>query len=690
MENRDAQVYAADAVDRLWRAYLPFRRGRSIFGDLPRMLAILVLARFVETTGEPGSELVRRWKRAVTEARSGASPLVDLRAAMQDAGMNERFPVPDLLPARGRTIVDDGAPEDMPWAAAFLAELDKTSPLTEAEAAQVCDLLLERHVKDNPFSAGEFYTPRGVGDLMVRLTSPQAGDRILDPACGTGGILAAAAQRIAQSGRVDEASFEAYATDHSNVQLAKMNMVLHGVERPVVQAGDPLSLYQDKRDSRVDRVLGNPPFNQRIDRVDMAHWPFGTPPRANANFLWLQLAWSRLSDDGIAAMVMPAGAAFHSGRAATIRKEMLTGGALLGVIALPANLFQETSIPVHVWLLARDKSRHLSAGAENTVLFIDASSLGTQAPRQPRTLAAEDVDKICGRFVEWLRSPWTTFDEPGFSRAVTHEEVLRNAGDLNPRRYVAVERKEPERSPDFSRLLSQLDRATTDSSAEIRETFGAYEQLVRTRSAAPRVPLQSVINSSTRVLPEGKKSGRILAGPSGSLLRAGDYRDDGVPVVMPRDLTDDGFSTTNIRYVPADKAQGLDRFRLQRGDIVLARRGELGRCAVVRDEQQGWVCGTGCFILRLPSAIDAEYLSAYLRSPEAREWLDAHSTGSINMKTISLDVLGNLPIVVPDLETQRAIATMMTRLDDHKRVLQAQLELMQELRHEALEGILKN
>lgn len=157
---------------------------------------------------------------------------------------------------------------------------------------------------------------------------------------------------------------------------------------------------------------------------------------------------------------------------------------------------------------------------------------------------------------------------------------------------------------------------------------------------------------------------------------------------MPRDLTDDGFSTTNIRYVAADKAQGLDRFRLQRGDIVLARRGELGRCAVVRDEQQGWVCGTGCFILRLPSAIDAEYLAAYLRSPEAREWLDAHSTGSINMKTISLDVLGNLPIVVPDLETQRAIATMMTRLDDHKRILQAQLELMQELRHEALEGIL--
>ncbi|NDU72083.1 N-6 DNA methylase [Actinomadura sp. DSM 109109] len=690
MDYRDAQSYAADVVDRLWRAYLPFRRGRSIFGDLTRMLALLILARFVETKGEPGSELVKRWERAVTEARSGASPLVDLRAAVQNANMDERFPVPDLLPPRGGAIIGDGGPDDMPWAAAFLAELDRISPLSEVQAAQVCDLLLERHVQENSFSAGEFHTPRGVVDLIVGLMSPQTGDRILDPACGTGGVLAAAAQRIARSGRVDGASFEAYAMDHGNVQLAKMNMVLHGVERPAVQVADPLSLYQDGGHVLVDRVLGNPPFNQRFDRADTVHWPFGTPPRGNANFVWLQLAWSRLSDDGTAAMIMPAGAAFHGGRSAAIRKKMLTGGALLGVVALPANLFQETSVPVHIWLLARDKSRHLSAGAENTVLFIEASDLGTQAPRQPRTLAAEDVDRISNRFVEWLRSPLTTVDEPGFSRAVTHEEVLKNEGNLDPRRYVTVKRKEPEPSPNLSRLLNQLDQRPIDSNAEIWETFGTYEELVRTGGTTPRVPLQSIINSSTHILPEGTKPGRIIAGPSGSLIRADDYTEDGVPVVMPKDLTDDGFSTAGIRYLAAEKAHGLDRFRLRRGDIVLARRGELGRCAVVRNEQQGWVCGTGCFILRLPSAVDPDYLAAYLRSPEAREWLDAHSTGSITMKTISLHVLGNLPIAVPDLETQRAIATVMTRLDDHKQMLRAQLELVQEFRHEALKGILKS
>lgn len=184
--------------------------------------------------------------------------------------------------------------------------------------------------------------------------------------------------------------------------------------------------------------------------------------------------------------------------------------------------------------------------------------------------------------------------------------------------------------------------------------------------------------------------GLLLAGPSGSLIRAEAYVDaaDGVPVVMPKDLTNIGFSMTNIRYIAERQAESLERFRLHRGDIVLARRGELGRCAVVREEQQGWVCGTGCFLLRPPAALDADYLAAYLRSPEARKWLEARSTGSMTMKTISLNVLGNLPILVPDHETQRAIAGVMARLNEHERLLQEQLALTQTIRRDAVHGLL--
>jgi type I restriction enzyme M protein len=144
----------------------------------------------------------------------------------------------------------------------------------------------------------------------------------------------------------------------------------------------------------------------------------------------------------------------------------------------------------------------------------------------------------------------------------------------------------------------------------------------------------------------------------------------------------------SIRYITERDAEWLERFRLHRGDVVLARRGELGRCAVVRAEQHGWVCGTGCFVLRPPAELDADYFAAYLRSQEPRTWLEAHSTGSTTMKTISLNVLGELPVVLPDLGTQQAIAGAMTRLDEHERLLREQLALAQRIRRDALDGLL--
>lgn len=187
---------------------------------------------------------------------------------------------------------------------------------------------------------------------------------------------------------------------------------------------------------------------------------------------------------------------------------------------------------------------------------------------------------------------------------------------------------------------------------------------------------------------EALTPGLLLAGPSGSLIRADHYVDaaDGVPVVMPKDLTGNGFSTASIRYISERQATELKRFRLLCGDVVLARRGELGRAAVVREEQHGWVCGTGCFVLRPPSALDADYFAAYLRGPEARTWLETHSTGSMKMKTISLGVLGDLPVVLPDLATQQAIAGTMAQLDEHERLLRDQLELTRRIRHGALGG----
>lgn len=694
METMATESHAAAVVDRLWRAYAPYQRGRNTFGDLTSMLAILMLAGFVEAVGEPEDEFVKRWTRAVAEARIGLSPLMDLNAAMAGASRHRHFPALDLRNLEVGLLIGDEESDDVPWAAAFLTALSQPPTLAEAGSAEVCELLLERHVQESTFSAGEFYTPRTVARLLVESASPRPGDRILDPACGSGGLLAAAAQRIAESGHADGATFEAYATDRSNPRLAMMNLAIHGVDQPVVGASDPVSLIQRRSSGLADLVLSNPPFNQRVEDIGIVDWPFGRPPESNANFAWLQLAWSRLSEAGTAAMIMPQGAAWSNGRQAEIRKRMIAAGAVLAIVALPPHLFYGTSVPVHIWMLARDKSRQLPPGDANDVLFIDASRLGTQAPRQPRVLSAEDIERISRRIHAWQRSPRATPEEPGFSRSVAHEEILENDGSLDPRLYIAAEQVRPATAPDLSLVLDELERhaeATSSSGVGLRKSFSMCERLTHSGIQPPRVPLRSVVDGTAEGVFENASPGVLLAGPSGSLIRADDYVEGaGVPVVMPKDLTGSGFNVASIRYIAEQQAEGLNRFRLRRGDVVLARRGELGRCAVVREEQQGWICGTGCFVLRPPAELNADYFAAYLRSPEAREWLEAHSTGSLTMKTISLNVLGELPVVLPDLGTQQAIAGAMARLDEHERLLREQLALTRQIHDDALNGILSS
>ncbi|MFJ3928002.1 N-6 DNA methylase [Streptomyces sp. NPDC090022] len=689
MESTGANGPAAVAVDRLWRTYVPFQRGRSTDRDLTAMLAILVLARFIDPANDPGEELTKRWSRALAEAQTGSPPLRDLNDALLLASRHDRFPV--LTPWNPQSVfADRGEADDLPWVAAFLTALQQPPAAAEAGLEEVGDLLLERFAAESTARTGEYHTPRSLARLLVEALSPQPGDRVLDPACGTGGFLTAAAQYVAQQGHGGAASFEGYALDHRNPQLAMLNLSLHGVERPFVGASDPGSLFRGPGSGMAEFVMCNPPFNQRVQGLENLDWPFGTPPESSANFAWIQLAWTRLSETGKAALIMPTGAASVRDRAQENRRGLLARRALLAVVALPEGMFSpHTTVPVHLWILARDASRHLPDGETGSVLFIDASRLGTQGPRQARALGPADRRRISDRFHAWLRSPLATPEEPGFSRSVPYDEILENEGcPLDPKLYVAPALEQPTAALDVRRRLDHLVEqaaSATGSTARLHQSFDRSERVARTGTGTPRVPLRRVLADTG----EGglDAPGQLLAGPSGSLIRADDYVDaGGVPVVMPKDLTGSGFSTASIRHISERHAGRLERFRLRPGDVVLARRGELGRAAVVREEQRGWVCGTGCFLLRPPAGLDADYFAAYLRGPEARTWLEAHSTGSMKMKTISLDVLGELPVVLPGLTTQQAIADTMKRLDEHERLLREQLALTQHIRRDALDG----
>lgn len=150
----------------------------------------------------------------------------------------------------------------------------------------------------------------------------------------------------------------------------------------------------------------------------------------------------------------------------------------------------------------------------------------------------------------------------------------------------------------------------------------------------------------------------ILTGPFGSALHQADYSEDGVPLVNPANIVDERISSIGIKRVGFRKAETLSGYALRTGDIVIGRRGEIGRCAVVSDDQVGWLCGTGSFIIRPGETFDSNFLAMMIRSPACIAELERAASGA-TMLNLSNQSLGQLRVIWPPLEEQRRIVTVL-------------------------------
>ena len=151
-------------------------------------------------------------------------------------------------------------------------------------------------------------------------------------------------------------------------------------------------------------------------------------------------------------------------------------------------------------------------------------------------------------------------------------------------------------------------------------------------------------------------------GPFGSALHKSDYTNDGIPIVNPMHIIDGEIVPTRTMTVTETAAKQLDEFRLRLRDVVIGRRGDMGRCAVVGEEQVGWLCGTGSMIVRCGDQTDAGFLQRTLSSPKVISVIESCSVGS-TMINLNQAVLSNLLIQFPPLPEQRAIATALSDVD---------------------------
>ncbi len=150
----------------------------------------------------------------------------------------------------------------------------------------------------------------------------------------------------------------------------------------------------------------------------------------------------------------------------------------------------------------------------------------------------------------------------------------------------------------------------------------------------------------------------VSTGPFGSLLHKDDYVRDGIPVINPINLRDGRIIHSPEVTVAGALAKQLNGYRVRAGDILVARRGDIGRCGLVLPSQDGWICGTGCFVIRTGQAVDPQFLTLLIGSPIYRTALEGLSTGT-TMLNLSNKALSNLEISLPPLEEQKRIVAVL-------------------------------
>lgn len=283
-------------------------------------------------------------------------------------------------------------------------------------------------------------------------------------------------------------------------------------------------------------------------------------------------------------------------------------------------------------------------------------------------------DHLRPEFLKWL-----ALNDLLIQAVESHSEGLSYPA-INASELVNLKAVVPS-SAEQARIASVLDRETARIDALITKKTRFIELLKEKRQALithavtkgldPDVPMKDSGLEWIGEVPEHWTIGRlrsfcavISTGPFGTALGVSDYVEDGIPVINPSHMSDGACVPDRTVTVTPTTAERLSFWALHEGDLVAARRGELGRAAIVTSKEAGWICGTGSLrITPLPNRATSPYLYAVLQSGYARAWLDRESVGS-TMPNLNETLVGLLPVVMPpSLAEQDALLAKLDQLE---------------------------
>jgi type I restriction enzyme M protein len=364
---------------------------------------------------------------------------------------------------------------------------------TEGDAfGKIYEYFLSKFAMAEGSKGGEFFTPTSIVKLIVDVIEPFHG-RILDPACGSGGMFVQSAKfverhRNGSDKPITEIAIYGQEKTTETVRLCKMNLAVHGLAGDIREGN---SYYEDIHESvgKFDFAMANPPFN--VDKVDKERvkddprFPLGIPRTDNANYLWIQAFYSALNNTGRAGFVMANSASDARGSEQEIRRKLIEAGVVDAMFSIGPNFFYTVTLPVTLWFIDKGKRKTDRAGK---VLFVDARHIFRQIDRAHRDFTPEQAEFLAN-IVRLYRGEEPelsdgseamlaeTFpdgayaDVAGLCKAAMLADIEAQGWSLNPGRYVGV----GERAADdfeFAERLEELNEQLELLSAEGRELEG--------------------------------------------------------------------------------------------------------------------------------------------------------------------------------------------------------------------------
>ena len=295
--------------------------------------------------------------------------------------------------------------------------------------------------------AGEFYTPQQISDILSTIVTldsqePATGKKdrlesVMDFACGSGSLLLNVRKRMGPSGKGGIGKIYGQEKNITTYNLARMNMLLHGVKDTEFEIfhGDTLTNDWDllrelnpAKKPAFDAIVANPPFSYRWENSDtladdVRFKNHGLAPKSAADFAFLLHGFHFLKAEGVMAIILPHGVLFRGGAEERIRTKLLKDGHIDTVIGLPSNLFYSTGIPVCILVLKKCKK-------PDDVLFVNAAEHFIKGKRQNQ-LTDVHIAKIIETYQYRL-------EVPRYSRRVAMPEIEKNGFNLNISRYIST------------------------------------------------------------------------------------------------------------------------------------------------------------------------------------------------------------------------------------------------------------